>query len=82
MPAYAYTAYKSQAQTLPCAIIDLVPAPHMNVTDSSFAYVPLSRIRDSKDLAILRDFDISVLQKERTLDHQAQDKRFAKLCCI
>ena len=37
VPAYSYTAYKSQAQTLPCAIVDLVPAPHMNVTDSSFA---------------------------------------------
>ena len=79
VPAYSYTAYKSQAQTLPCAIVDLVPSPPLQVKDTSFAYVPLSRIREAKQLHILRPFDIGVLQMEKSLDHQAQDARFARL---
>ena len=76
--AYAYTSYKSQAQTLEAAVIDLVVPDRMPVRDTSFAYVPLSRIRRLDDLAILRPFDIKVLQKGKTQDHQAQDDKFSK----
>ena len=79
VPAYSYTAYKSQAQTLPAAVVDLVPAPHMPVHDTSFAYVPLSRVRSLDDLAILQEFDISVLQKAKTADHQAHDAKFDEM---
>ena len=82
VPGYSYTAYKSQAQTLPCAAVDLVPPPYMQVRDASFAYVPLSRVRTSDNLALLRPFNISVLQKGKSPDHEAQDIRFAKLSLI
>ena len=76
VPAYAYTSYKSQAQTLPAAVVDLVIPQKMPVKDTSFAYVPLSRVRKLSDLAILRRFDIKVLQKQKTSDHIKQDAKF------
>ena len=82
VPAYAYTAHKTQGQTLPAAIIDLVVPDKMPVKDSSFAYVPLSRVRQLKDLYILRPFTLNVLCKQKTNDHKAQDERFTHLSNI
>ena len=77
VPEYAYTAHKSQAQTLRAIVVDLVKPSNMRRIDTSFAYVPLSRIRKLEDLLILRPFNISVLQKKKPKDLVKQDKKFA-----
>ena len=60
VPAYLITSHKSQGQTLPKIIIDLNMPPRMVEVASS--YVPLSRVKQPADIAILRDFDISALR--------------------
>jgi ATP-dependent exoDNAse (exonuclease V) alpha subunit len=60
VPAYSITTHKSQGQTLPKIIIDLNMPPGMVEVASS--YVPLSRVKQLADIAILRDFDISALR--------------------
>ena len=77
-PAYAITSYKSQGKTLPSAIVDLLP-PKYHRIDTSFAYVPLSRVRRLEDLVILRPFPVTVLHTKKSQDHKAQDERFSKL---
>jgi ATP-dependent exoDNAse (exonuclease V) alpha subunit len=63
VPRFACTAHKSQGMTLPKATVDLVPQPdRRGGIDVSFAYVPLSRVRRLEDLAILRNFDPSVMK--------------------
>jgi ATP-dependent exoDNAse (exonuclease V) alpha subunit len=64
---YATTNYKCQGETLDSAIVDLNPAPGQRL-DSSFAYVPLSRIKTFSSLTILRDFPIRVLTQGIRLD--------------
>ena len=60
VPAYSITTHKSQGQTLPKIIIDLNMPPGM--VEVASAYVPLSRVKQLADIAILRDFDISALR--------------------
>jgi hypothetical protein len=67
VPNYATTNYKCQGETLDSAIIDLTPAPRQKI-DSSFAYVPLSRVKTFPSVMILRDFPIRVLTQGITLD--------------
>ena len=56
-PAYSCTSHKCQGQTLHKVIVDLMPPKGMKKIDTSFSYVPLSRVRTLKDLTILRPFD-------------------------
>ncbi len=75
---YPYTSYKAQSKALPAKVTDLVPS-HTFKVGGSFAYVPLLRVRCLDDLAIVRPFPISVLQKARPKDLIAQDARFKKM---
>ncbi len=71
--AYSYTSYKSQGKTLSAIVTDLQPSSKFPI-DSSFSYVPLSRVRSLNDLVILRKFPISVLQLPRSNDYIAHKK--------
>ena len=63
VPRFSCTAHKSQGQTLPKAIVDLVPVHgKTNSVGIEFAYVPLSRVRRLNDLTVLRPFDPAVLK--------------------
>ena len=53
IPAFSCTAHKSQGETLKKIIIDLIPPKGMKSIGTSFAYVPLSRVRTLQDLNIL-----------------------------
>lgn len=55
-PAYAFTDYQSQGQTLPHVIIDLATPPSGGLTPFN-AYVTLSRSRSRATARLLRDFD-------------------------
>lgn len=60
IPANSIITLKSQRQPLPKIILDL-NMPRGMVEVASF-YVPLSRMKQLADIAILRDFDISSFQ--------------------
>ena len=62
VPAYSITTHKSQGQTLPKIIVDLVMPP--GPVELASIYVPLSRVKRLQDLLILRPFQFDVLQKK------------------
>jgi len=55
-PAYAFTNYRSQAQTIEYCIVDLGTPPTGKLTPFN-AYVALSRSRGRNSIRLLRDFD-------------------------
>ncbi|CAF4463540.1 unnamed protein product [Didymodactylos carnosus] len=61
VPAYSITTYKSQGQTLPKIIVDLVFPPGSRPQVAA-AYVPVSRVKKLDNLIFLRPFPISALQ--------------------
>ena len=77
VPAYCITTHKSQGQTLSKVVVDLkLP----NETDDLAAvYVPLSRIKCSPDLAILRPFDYKVLLIKPNKSQLAEIERLDQL---
>ena len=60
VPAFAITTYKAQGLTMGKIVVDLQLPP--TATQVASIYVPLSRVRRAEDLAILRPFDMKVLQ--------------------
>ncbi|KAF8256855.1 hypothetical protein EI94DRAFT_1475672, partial [Lactarius quietus] len=54
-PAYAFTDFKSQGQTIENVIVDLAKPPSGNLTGFN-AYVSLSRSRGRNNIRLLRDF--------------------------
>ncbi|CAF1038423.1 unnamed protein product [Didymodactylos carnosus] len=61
VPAYSITTYKSQGQTLPKIIVDLVFPPGSRPQVAA-AYVPVSRVKKLDNLIFLRPFPISALR--------------------
>ena len=60
VPAFAITTYKAQGLTMGKIVVDLQLSPTASQVAS--IYVPLSRVKRAKDLAILRPFNMKVLQ--------------------
>jgi ATP-dependent exoDNAse (exonuclease V) alpha subunit len=59
-PAFAITTYRAQGLTMNKIVVDLlVPLGTLQVAS---VYVPLGRVKRAEDIAILRPFDIKVLQ--------------------
>ncbi|KAJ6495754.1 hypothetical protein C8R47DRAFT_954709, partial [Mycena vitilis] len=56
-PAYAFTDYKSQGQTLPRVFIDLEKPPTGKLTPFS-AYVALSRSKGRDNIRLLRGYEV------------------------
>ena len=77
VPAYSITTHKSQGQTLPKIIIDLNMPP--GIVEVASAYVPLSRVQQLTDVAVLRDFDISAL---RVKPSKGQKDELARLAVL
>lgn len=77
-PAYAFTDYRSQGQTIPCVIVDIATPPGGELTLFNI-YVALSRSRGRQSIRILRDFDPRTLMQP--IDHMlvAEDRRLAEL---
>ena len=55
-PAYAFTDFKSQGQTIESVIVDLARPPSGKLTGFN-SYVALSRSRGKSTIRLLRDFD-------------------------
>jgi hypothetical protein len=60
VPAFAITTYKAQGLTMGKIVVDLQLPPTASQVAS--IYVQLSRVKRAEDLAILRPFDMKVLQ--------------------
>jgi ATP-dependent exoDNAse (exonuclease V) alpha subunit len=77
VPAFAITTYKAQGLTMNKIIVDLqVPLGTMQVAS---IYVPLSRVKRAEDIAILRTFDMKVIQIQPSLAQNAELKRLDEL---
>ncbi|KAH9170390.1 hypothetical protein EDB89DRAFT_1853550, partial [Lactarius sanguifluus] len=50
-PAYAFTDYKSQGQTMECVIVDIVKPPSGGLTPFN-AYVTISRSRGRDTISV------------------------------
>ncbi|CUA71576.1 Structural maintenance of chromosomes protein 4 [Rhizoctonia solani] len=78
-PAYAFTDYRSQGQTIPAAIIDIATPPTGGGLSIYNLYVALSRCAGRDNIRILRDFDEKLLMRSLDYDLLKEDERLAKL---
>ncbi|KAI5897418.1 uncharacterized protein SCHCODRAFT_02489962 [Schizophyllum commune H4-8] len=64
-PAYAFTDYRAQGQTLPSVIVDIakVPSGKLNLFN---VYVALSRSSGRSTIRLLRAYDRSVFDPTKT----------------
>ncbi len=77
VPAFAITTYKAQGLTMNKIVVDLqVPLGTLQVAS---IYVPLSRVKRAEDVAILRPFNINVLQVRPSPAQDAELKRLDEL---
>lgn len=77
VPAFAITTYKAQGLTMNKIIVDLqVP---LGTTQVASIYVPLSRVKKAEDVAILRPFDMKVLQIRPSLAQATELSRLDEL---
>ncbi|KAG8682909.1 hypothetical protein FRC11_014190, partial [Ceratobasidium sp. 423] len=73
IPAYAFTDYRAQGQTLPYVIVDIASPPG-GITPFN-AYVALSRSRSRERCRILPDFNDKLFTKPPSEDMNAEDDR-------
>ncbi|CAF1372502.1 unnamed protein product [Didymodactylos carnosus] len=78
VPPYAIITHKSQGQTMAKIIVDLVYLTSKNA-ETGLAYVPLSRIKRLKDLAIYRPFPYKSLLVQPTSDQTNELRRLETL---
>ena len=77
VPAFAITTYKAQGLTMGKIVVDLQVPPGTSQVAS--IYVPLSRVKRAEDVAILRPFDMKVLQVRPSPAQDAELKRLDEL---
>ena len=77
VPAYSITTHKSQGQTLNNVVIDLKLPDRTD--DLAAIYVPLSRVKRSTDLIILRPFDFEILLMKPTASQDTEMERLDDL---
>jgi hypothetical protein len=78
VPAYAFTDYKSQGQTMEYVIVDISKPPTGSLSPFS-VYVALSRSRGRNTIRILRDFDPSLLMHHPSEDLRKDMERIERL---
>lgn len=77
-PAYAFTDFKSQGQTIERVIVDLGKTSSFAL-DPFHAYVALSRSRGRETIRLLRDFDHKLLCHHPCEDLRKEDERLLEL---
>jgi ATP-dependent exoDNAse (exonuclease V) alpha subunit len=78
-PAYAFTNYCSQGQTIPAVIVDIATPPTGSGLSLANIYVALLRSLGRKTIRILREFDESIFAKPVDYDLVKEDERQEKL---
>ncbi len=77
-PAYAFTDFKSQGQTMENVIVDIAKPP--SGTFSAFnAYVALSRSRGRETIRLLRDFEERLFTVHPSEELRLEDARLSAL---
>ena len=77
VPSFEITTYKAQGLTMEKIVVDLQLSPTASQVAST--YVPLSWIKRAEDLAILRPFDMKVLQIRLSPGQNAELARLDEL---
>ncbi|KEP44881.1 ATP-dependent DNA helicase pif1, partial [Rhizoctonia solani 123E] len=77
-PAYAFTNYRSQGQTIPYIIMDLATPPSGGLTPFN-GYVTLSRSQTAKMARLLRDFDDKLFTTPPSEHLALEDRRLKEL---
>jgi ATP-dependent exoDNAse (exonuclease V) alpha subunit len=77
-PAYSFTDYRSQGQTINNVIIDIATPPTAGLTPFN-VYVALSRARGRDGVRLLRDFDEKLLMTHPCEHLRIEDERLAKM---
>ncbi|KAF8425817.1 hypothetical protein L210DRAFT_871327, partial [Boletus edulis BED1] len=77
-PAYAFTDYRSQGQTLSCAIVGIGTPPSGTLAPFNI-YVALSRCRGPEFIRLLRDFDEKLLMSHPSEYLRVEDERLHQL---
>ncbi|KAJ6489216.1 hypothetical protein C8R47DRAFT_952423, partial [Mycena vitilis] len=77
-PAYAFTDYKSQGQTLGTVYIDMEKPPCGKLTPFS-AYVALSRSKGRDRIRLLRGFETQLFTTHPSPELEKEDKRLDDL---
>jgi hypothetical protein len=78
MPAYAFTDFKSQGQTIESVIVDLAKPPSGGLTGFN-VYVALSRSRGRETIRLLRDFDEKLFTVHPNEQLRREDQRLEAL---
>lgn len=73
-PAYAFTDYRSQGQTIEYVIVDIGWPPSGGLTGFN-AYVALSRSSGAATIRLLRDFDNTLFTQHPNEDLRMEDRR-------
>jgi len=77
-PAYAFTNYRSQGQTIPHVIIDIT-TPHTGGLNLFNLYVALSCSSGRSTIRLLREFDPKVFQAVHSAELLAEDEQLTTL---
>ena len=77
-PAYTFTDFKSQGQTIEHVIVDLAKPPSGKL-NGFHSYVALSRSRGQKTIRLLRDFDEKLFTTHPNEDLRKEDARLHSL---
>jgi hypothetical protein len=77
-PAYAFTDYRSQGQTISRALVDLAKPPSGKLTHFS-VYVALSRSAGRDTIRLLREFDETVIRNSFDAELALEDERLERL---
>ncbi|RDX42769.1 hypothetical protein OH76DRAFT_1362174 [Lentinus brumalis] len=74
-PAYAFTDYRSQGQTIPFVIVDIKSPPGPSKLSLFNLYVALSRSSGRETIRLLRDFEDQLFLQEHDSDLLDEDLR-------
>ncbi|PSR77379.1 hypothetical protein PHLCEN_2v7930 [Hermanssonia centrifuga] len=77
-PAYAFTDYRAQGQTLPYVLVDIASPPTGGLNLFNL-YVALSRSSGRETIRLLRDFDEEVFTKAHDVELTVEDERLQEL---
>lgn len=80
-PAYAFTDFKSQGQTIDCVLVDLGKPPTATLTSFN-AYVALSRSRGRSTIRLLRNVDETLFTRHPSEELRKEDDRLNDLANI
>ncbi|KAH7905092.1 hypothetical protein BJ138DRAFT_1165400 [Hygrophoropsis aurantiaca] len=77
-PAYGFTDYRAQGQTISYSLIDIATPPSGGITPFN-VYVALSRGHGRDNIRLLRDFDETLLTLHPSEYLRLEDVRLAQL---